>query len=988
MTKKKTTGPNSPDSRARSLRGGHRLYLLLALVLALHIAPSKGLAIFERVNSPNPADPMAVHIYRLENGLTVYLTANREKPRFYAEVAVRAGSKHDPSESTGLAHYLEHMLLKGTDRIGTLDHATERVHLDRISELYEELFKESDPDRREGIYAEINKESQLASRYAIPNEIDKLYKEMGGGHNASTWHEQTVYQVDLPANRLVQWAVVESERFRRPVFRFFQPELEVVYEEKNRSQDNKDRIIREAVGGILYKNHPYGQQTTLGKAEHLKNPSLKNMYWFLDTFYVPDNMAILISGDFDIEEAIRTVDRHFSGLPPKALPRPKGWEEAPLRGREFVSVSYEGEEYALIAFRTAERNHPDAEVFKLLDMVLDNRTAGLINLNLNQQQRVRRAGSYPNMHNDYGAQYLWGIPKKGQSLEEVEGLLLDQVTLIKKGEFEDWILPAIIVDFEKSRKRQMESNRGRVGQMREAFLAFQDWDHAVGEIARMGKVTKEDLVQAAKITFGDDYVVGNRVDERREVPKIEKPKMDKIDIDPTRRSVFFDRVISMPYEGIEPEFIDPQVDYRKVDFHDGVVLSYTPNPINDLFTLSIAIDIGNNQDNRIGIATRLIDKSGTATYGPEDLKKEWYKLGTDFSIGSGTDETTIRISGLDENLEASLVLMMDVMKNPKADKVVLDELIKIILVGREDARKDPRTIRRALAHYSRHRADSRYLRVLPSRDVQRLTVDELHNLVRGLLNHKHTISYTGSLPLDQVVVILKRNHPISGTLTDPPPYLFLKAQVPEETEIRYLHKEVAQAQVYLEFGDEDYNEANIPAIQLYNSYFAGGMSGVVFQELREARALAYATGAGYTPGHRKGDQNLVWGGLGCQADKTPEAVETFIDLMDNLPVSSQRFESSQESILNQYRSSKLGFREILGAVRSWERLKVRVDPRRSRYEKVLNADMNLMLQFHKAHIEGRLKLVSVVGDTSRIDMERLGKSGNLMAVELDDIFIF
>src|SRR6266540_5922389 len=138
--------------------------LCLAIALVILSPQTSALAGFKRINQPNPADPMAVQIYQLDNGLTVYLTENHETLRFEAQIAVRAGSKHDPPESTGLAHYLEHMLFKGTTRIGTLDYAQEQPHLNRITELYEKHFQETDPEKRKAIYAEINKESQSAAQ--------------------------------------------------------------------------------------------------------------------------------------------------------------------------------------------------------------------------------------------------------------------------------------------------------------------------------------------------------------------------------------------------------------------------------------------------------------------------------------------------------------------------------------------------------------------------------------------------------------------------------------------------------------------------------------------------------------------------------------------------------------------------------------------------------------------------------------------------------
>ena len=964
------------------------LFQLSIYALILSLIASTGWAGYKRINEPNPDDPMAAQIYQLDNGLTVYLTENREEPRFYAEISVRAGSKHDPSDATGIAHYLEHMLFKGTQNFGTLDYEKEKPHLDKITDFYEQHFHETDPEKRKEIYAAINETAQLATQYGIPNELDKLYKAMGGrGVNAHTWVEETVYKVDLPANRLKQWAVIESDRFIDPVFRLFQTELETVYEEKNRSMDNKGRIITEAVRDLLYKKHPYGQQTTLGSVEHLKNPSLKQMYQFYHTYYVPNNMAIHISGDINSAETIGIIDEHFSRWQPKELPEAKAWTEEPLQGAERVTVKYQGEEYVLLAFRTASRNHQDAEALRLLDMILDNATAGLINLNLNQGQKVRQAGSYPYLDNDYGAQYLWGIPKEGQSLEAVEALLLEQVELIKKGEFEEWIIPAVVTDFKKSQKADLESNRARVSIMRESFLAHQDWKTTVGEISRMEKLAKADIVAVANRYFGANYVAGYRIDEQHEVLTIEKPALDTIEIDATRQSEFAKGVLEMSVEEIEPVFVDAAKDYQISDYHEGAKLYYAQNPINDLFVFTISVDVGSRHNNKLDIAAQLLDKSGTSEYSSEDLKKEWYKLGTDFGLSVENNETTISISGLDENFGASLALAMDYLTHPTADSATLEELVKIILANREDAKKNYRSIRGALVNYNRHGKDSRYLQLLPSEAVQKLTVDELHEVIRGLLSYKHTISYTGSIPLDEIQSTLKMHHPIEGALATPPPYYFLKTRVPEKTEILFFQKELAQSQVDIEFGGEDYNEANNPAIQLYNAYFAGGMSGIVFQELREARALAYSTFARYATGSRKDEQNLMWGYIACQADKTPEAVEALIDLIDNLPESPERFDEARQSRIVRYRTAKIGFRQVIGAVRSWERLGVPIDPRIARYESIRASNMDLMLQFHKAHVQGHPKLISIVGDRNRMDMDRLTAVGEVIEIGLEDIFV-
>ena len=947
----------------------------------------------ELIHARDPSDPMAAQVYRLDNGLTVYLTANDQKPRFRAEIAVRAGSKHDPDISTGIAHYLEHMLFKGTTRLGTVDYEAERVHLDSIVALYEQHFAETDSSRRSRLYALINEQSQLGSQYAVPGELDRLYSAMGAqGLNAHTSVEETVYKVDLPSNRLAHWARIEAERFSRPVFRLFQTELETVYEEKNRSLDNKGRIIREAVARTLYKVHPYGQHTTLSSVEHLKNPSLKLMYEFYRTWYVPNNMAILISGDIDIEETIALIDREFSTWEPAQLPKRKKWKEKKLKRVERVEVVYPGEEYVLLAFRTAPSTHKQTEALQVLDFILDNATAGLINLNLNQKQLVRRAGSWTTSHhnqNDYGAQYLWGIPKEGQTLAEVERLLLDQVQLIVSGEFEEWIIPAILTDWKKSHRRDLESNAERVAAMRDAFLSAEKWDHARRKLERMAKLNKKDIVKIARKYFGQGYVAGYRRDGEPELPAIARPTLDAIEIDASKQSSFGAQVLALPSEEIEPVFVIPGKDFSRRTLRDGIELYYATNPLNDLFSLQISIDVGKLADNRLGVAARFLDKSGIAEMDSQQLKKQWYRLGTEFGFGAGDHATTISLSGLDENFSVSVDLMMRALNQPTASDSTLEELIGIILVEREDAVKDHNTLHRALFRYNRHGQKSAYLQLPSNDELGQLTAAELHNLVRSMLSYEHVVSYTGSLPIEEVMATLGEHYaPATPELQSPPPFEVLEIRSPDETEILFFHKEMAQALVRIESGGETYTESRRPQIDLFNEYFYGGMAGIVFQELREARALAYSAWAWQFTADRKADHNLFSGFVGSQVDKAPEAVGAFLDLIDDMPESDERFEAAQKALVEQYRTQRLGFREVLGAVRKWEHQQVPVDPRAWRFERIRQASLEQLLQFHEEQIAGRSKMISIVGDENKIDLEELGRYGKVRRVDVADIFGF
>lgn len=942
---------------------------------------------YRRINGDNPEDPMDVAIFELDNGLQVFLTENHEEPTFYAEIAVRAGSKHDPADGTGLAHYLEHLLFKGNQNLGTLNYEAEKPHLDRIVELYEEHFSETDPARRAEIYAEINREAQLAAEYAVPNEIDKLYNGMGGsGLNAHTWYEETVYKVGLPSNRLQQWAEIESDRFIDPVFRLFHTELETVYEEKNRTLDNGARIIGTAIDELLYKVHPYGQQPTIGTVEHLKNPSLVYIQNYFDTYYVPNNMGIFISGDIDIEETIALIAEKFGHWEPRPVPEVGPWDEPALSGAERRTVQYPGQEQVQLAFRTAPNGHTDKEALILLDMILDNRTAGLINLNLNQQQLVAEAGSSPLFLNDYGSQSLYGSPKQDQSLEEVEQLLLDQIELIKNGEFEDWIIPAIINDFLKNQKASLEFNTARVTMIRQSFIEGTGWDYHIGEIGRMEQLTKQDVVNVANKYFGDNYVAVYRVDAQHEVPMVEKPQIDPVTIDPTRQSQFAARILAMEVEEIEPSFVEADRDYRVIEFAPGVELYYAPNPLNDLFTFSIGVEVGTEENEKLGMAASLLDVAGTDTLSNEELQKEWYRMGSEFRFGSGENSSAFSVSGLDDQFENSVALMMSLINSPSSDSETLEQLKGIILKTREDRKSSPPAIAQALYLYNRYGDESPLLEAMTTEEIVDTEIDELLGLPAELLNYKHTLAYTGSMPLEQLVEVLRRHHPV-GELADTPEYRFRRARQVEETEIMVVDQQTAQAQVRIEFADGVFDPDDSIMASLYTNYFGSGMSSVVFQELREARALAYSASARYLPGDRLDAENLMLGVIGTQTDKTVDALAAFIDLIDNMPHSSERFDESVNSLVNRYRTSKLNFREVIGAVRSWERQGYEGDPRRERFEELQQASLDDMVQFQQEHVKDRAKIISVVGDLSIIDTEELAQFGTVQEVQVEDLFV-
>ena len=939
-------------------------------------------------SSGNTHSSMQVIEHTLENGLTVYLSPNHEEPRFYAEIITRAGSKHDPNTNTGLAHYLEHLLFKGTSSFGTVDYEKEKVLLDEITQLYETRSKETNETKRGEIYEKINEVSAKAAALAIPNEMDRAYSDMGGkGINAHTWHEETVYKVDLPGNRLEHWAKIESERFANPVFRLFHTELETVYEEKNRSIDNKDRLLQREVNNLLFKVHPYGQQPTLGSIEHLKNPSIKAIEEFYAKHYVPENMAICISGDIDPEKAIALIKERFSSWENQGPLRPEPkWVETGLQGREFVQVQYLGEEQLLLAFRTAPRHHEDYHALRLMDMILDNSVAGLINLNLVEKQAVRGAGCFPQNYNDHGVQFFYGVPKDGQTLEEVEKLILAEIEKIKKGEFEDWILPAVVNDFKKKRKIDLESNAKRVEMMRDTFLSFVDWETTEREIDELEKLTKQDVVRVAERYFGADYVAGFRIDKQHELPSIEKPKIDPLKIDPDKESPFMREVHGLPFEPFEPKFVEENKDFTVLEVAEGIRLIHAQNPLNDLFALEVRMQEGYRHQAILPYAKRMLDRSGAGDVSAEDLKIEWYKLGTSFSFGVLDQLSSFGLNGLDENLEPSLELARNLLQAPSISSEKWEESKKIILSERDDEQKDPRALSNALAHFHRYGEKSRFVNRPTDAELNATTVEGLSETLSNLLKTERTILYYGPRSPAEILGTIKEGFLSEAPTRPSEPVEPNRSLAPTKSQVYFLQKEMAQAQVRLEFAVGVYDENKTPAGQLFNEYFGGGMAGLVFQELREARALAYSAWAHFFNPTRPNEENILIGAIGCQADKTIDAVNAFMGLLEDMPINENRWESAHASILSTYRTNPIGYRATPSFVYDVRTLGLEMDPRKKRYEALRSAQIKLLTDFYNEEIKPKAKLLSIVGDSAKIDLEKLSEIGPITKVKAEDLF--
>jgi len=565
-------------------------------------------------------DPLKTRIYTLDNGMKVYMTVYKDAPRIQTCLPVRVGSKNDPAENTGLAHYLEHLLFKGTDDFGTINFEQEKVLLDSIEALYEQHRIETDSLIRTRIYEKIDSISYQASRFAIAAEYDKMLSGIGTrGTNAFTGNDMTCYINDIPSNKIKQWLEIESERFQNPVFRLFHTELEVVYEEKNRSMDSDGNKQWEALNLGLWPTHPYGTQTTLGNPEHLKNPSLKKVYDYFHTWYVPNNMALCLSGDFDPDSMIVMIDETFGKLEAKELP------QLELPREESITAPIEKEvlgpdmESVLIGFRFPGAKSRQAELLLVTDWLMMNGVAGIIDLNLKQKQLVIQPYSGTDIKTDYSGHFFGARPRKGQSLDEVRDLLLAQIDSLKAGAFPDWLPRAAIKNLKLNEIRQFESNWGRAFAFVDAFINQQQWEDVVHKWDFRDSIDKQDIINFARKYYGDNYVVVyKKTGEDPNVIKIQKPPITPVELNRDNTSEFARTVGKMEAPPIEPVFLDFNQELTHLKMNGDIEILYKQNTENELFSMTYLTEMGNNHNKTLGTALEYLTYLGTSKYTPAE----------------------------------------------------------------------------------------------------------------------------------------------------------------------------------------------------------------------------------------------------------------------------------------------------------------------------------------------------------------------------------
>lgn len=932
-------------------------------------------------------DPSGLRLYTLDNGLKVYLGKNEEDPKIQTLIAVRAGSTYDPADNTGLAHYLEHMVFKGTDDIGTSDYKAESKLLAEISDLYEAHKKEQDPEKKKAIYKQIDSVSYEASKLTIANEYDKMVGSLGAeGTNAFTSNEQTVYVNKIPSNELDKWLTIESERFSKLVLRLFHTELEAVYEEFNRGQDNDGRKQYFATLEGLFPTHPYGTQSTIGISEHLKNPSMEAINAYFDKYYVPNNMAVILVGDLDFDTTIQKVNDAFGDYERKEVTHPTFEKLAPLTAPVKKEVYGPTSESVYLAFRAEGKGSEQEVLLTLVDYMLANSQAGLIDLNLNQKQVVQNASSYTNFDNDYGFHLLYGSPKENQTLDEVSDLLLEQIEKIKKGEFEDWLLDAVVNDLRLSQIRQYENASSTAYSYLEAFIGFQDWNSRLEMLDRMKGISKEDIIKFANEFYGDNYVEVHKLKgEDTSIVKVENPGITPIELNRDKESAFLKTFNDVESPNLEPQYIDYETAILETKTKNNIGVSYIKNPNNDIFNLNIIFDMGQDNDRMVSLAAGYLDYLGTDKYTPEELKQEFYKIGINYNVFSSNDKTYVGISGLKENLDAGLILLENLWDNAKPNQEAYDKYVESLLKGRQDSKTQKGFIfRNGMMNYAQYGENSRLRNIYSEAELKAFDPAELVDKMKDLRAYKQRVFYYGN-DVDAAVASLDTHHIIPETLLDYPVEIEYQ-NLDTGGNVYFVDYDMVQSEIMLISKGDTFNEEKMAASRLFNTYFGSGLSSIVFQEIRESKSLAYSAYAGYRMASEEGEPDYTMAYVGTQANKLEQAVDAMMELMNDMPEAEEQFNQAKKATLKQIAAERITKSDIFWTFEGLKKRGITNDYREEMYKTIEKMTFDDLRAFFDENIKGQDYNVAVIGNRKDLDFDALGKLGTVKELDIDYLF--
>ncbi|MEQ8910013.1 MAG: insulinase family protein [Vicingaceae bacterium] len=927
--------------------------------------------------------------YTLDNGLTVILNPDPTATKVAGAVAVNTGSKNDPADASGISHYLEHLLFKGTKTLGTANYEKEKPHLDSINILYDKLAKAEEESKRLAIQQLINEQAIKAAEYGMPNEFDRLVKSIGGtGVNATTNTDLTIYYNNFPAEQLNKWLDLYAHRFQDPVFRSFQSELEVVYEEKNRAMDDMQRNVQEYFAKHLYEGHPYGENNTLGKVEHLKNPPLFRMYEYFNKYYVAKNMALILSGNFDVKEAKPIIAEKFGRLKAGERANETYPEPKPFDGRVVLKKRLTPIKVGVMGFHTVPDFHEDYQALEVLASILQNEAGtGLID-RLKNNNKLMMAFSYSSFLDEAGDHTIVFVPKViGQSFKRAENLVLEQLNKLKTGDFSNDLLQVARSEVYTSALKRQESIENRGYLIASYFRNNRPLSNLSSDLELYKQVSKDDVVRVAKKYFGDNYLLLKSRTGFPKKEKLEKPSYKAVKANQARKSVYATHFDSLEVKEPEPKFIDLEKDINIVKLGATSKLFAVKNPINQLYELKLKFHGGTKEEPMQEVLAEVMQYAYPENESYQSFRNQFYKRGSSIYFTATNSFFEIELAGIDENLESDLTALSQLFNSTLIEGKAIKSAYNTFKTQRKAEQEEAVLLAKSLALYGLYGEASPLLQRIPYKDIKKIEAETLQALWKKIKSSALHVHYSGSLNSAKVRALLTPLK-INKEAQSPLPYP-IKFRSQSESEILLLNnKKLLQSHLFYIKKGNAFKLEQSPTQSAFNLYFDDGFSGILTQEVREYRSLAYSTSAKLKYTEEKNPKNYFFTYVGCQADKANEASTLTYQLIQDMPKKPDRFKEAIEKAKLQAATSFPNFRQLSERAESMVLMGFKEDPNQIRYQRIEKLTFEKMYNHYKKEIAQPPLFLGIYGDIDKIDHSELKKMGKVNEIELQESITF
>ena len=926
---------------------------------------------------------------KLKNGMTVWINEDHSQPKVFGAVVVRAGAADCPN--TGIAHYFEHIMFKGTDKIGTTNYSAEKVWLDSISAQYDLLAATTDTAARGHIQRHINQLSQHAAQYAIPNDFNNLISRYGGtGLNAATTYDYTYYYNTFSPQYLSQWAALNSERLINPVFRLFQGELETVYEEKNRAADDLFTSAFNRVMGYAFDGTPYAYPV-LGSTENLKNPRLSDMYRFYHDYYVAGNMGLILCGDLQTDSLASLLDATFGRIPAGNAPEPRPFAWTDYRQQTYkVQIPIPVVSAELIGFKGPATTSPDADVLTLAMKLLNNEAhTGMLD-SLMASGRLMAAIAMCGPMKRAGFVGVGIIPNLLGKKAKAEDICRKEIDRLRRGDFTDEALALAKQTELRSRLEAMEDIAKRAELMVSTFGNGLSWDEYLRRGDRLQHLTRTDIIQVANRYLGDQYMrfvkrYGSADKDRLAQPGYRPVAPRNVGA----QSAFAKQLAAMPVAPATPRFVDFDHDAITTHLAPLATLYTVANPVDSLFTLRIIYHKGSRHDHRLEVAEQYIDQLGTSSLSRLQLSQRLQQLGASVSFGVDEERCGFTVRGMDANLRPTLALVQQFMADMQPDEAKLKEVKKQMKVGVNSFDKDKSLVEEAVLGRIMYGAHSDALTQPSVKEVAAMTSAQLIQSVRDAARTETSIVYSGTLPSATVAEAVRETlSPAQAVERHTDVHLTMEP-VTENTVYIYQIPDARQTLIgtYQPMDPTPTVDA-IATRKLMATCLGRGMSSLMFQELREFRSFAYSAYAYSVESVHAlhpNDPTALITTMGTQADKTLQALGVLDSLLAHATIDAGRVGLARSVMANSLNTSYPSFRAIGDYIATRRIDGYTHDLNAEVYRALLDRTPDEVAAYYRTQVQPGPRAVYLIGNITAPMRSQLARYGRVVVLTKRDV---